>query len=700
MAVVDFSSVDIKFLSGVGPKRAEVLKKEAGIATYEDLLYYFPYKYIDKSRIYRISEINGNMPYIQIEGCITDFYEQGAGKGRRLCATFSDKSGSVELVWFQGAKYITDRYIKGKLYIVFGKPNLYGGKITIAHPEIEVPSDRTDTSLTLQGCYNTTEAMKKKFITSRYIHKLIETLWSNRTAPLPETLPPYIVKKYSLLSLHEAIRNIHFPKTPEMLHKAQLRLKFDELFYIQLNLLRYMNLRKRNMNGFRFSKVGNFVNSFYRECLPFDLTNAQKRVIKEIRADMGSGKQMNRLLQGDVGSGKTIVALMAMLMALDNNRQVCLMAPTEILAEQHYASITEQLDGMPVRVDLLTSTIKGRRRNDTLSALASGDVNILIGTHAVIEDNVVFAQLGLVVIDEQHRFGVAQRAKLWLKSAAPPHVLVMTATPIPRTLAMTVYGDLNVSVLDELPPGRKPVLTRHVSAGRRVALYQKLESEIANGHQVYYVFPLIKENEKMDLRDLENGFEALKKIFPNRRLAYVHGKMSPAEKSEVMERFANGSVDILVATTVIEVGVNVPNATVMVVEEAQRFGLSQLHQLRGRVGRNAEQAYCFLVTPEKMAENTRKRIEIMVETNDGFRISEEDMRMRGPGDLQGTLQSGMPFDLRIANLATDGRILEEARALAHEVLESDPQHNRSYNDILWRQLSRTRKHEINWSEIS
>ena len=433
MAVVDFSSVDIKFLSGVGPKRAEVLKKEAGIATYEDLLYYFPYKYIDKSRIYRINEINGNMPYIQIEGCITDFYEQGAGKGRRLCATFSDKSGSVELVWFQGAKYITDRYIKGKLYIVFGKPNLYGGKITIAHPEIEVPSDRTDTSLTLQGCYNTTEAMKKKFITSRYIHKLIETLWSNRTAPLPETLPPYIVKKYSLLSLHEAIRNIHFPKTPEMLYKAQLRLKFDELFYIQLNLLRYMNLRKRNMNGFRFSKVGNFVNSFYRECLPFDLTNAQKRVIKEIRADMGSGKQMNRLLQGDVGSGKTLVAVMCMLIAADNDYQSCIMAPTEILATQHYENIRRMTGKLDIGVALLTGSTKKSERETICAGLLSGEIKIIVGTHALIEEYVEFRNIGFVVIDEQHRFGVEQRSKLWRKNDSPPHVLVMTATPIQQS---------------------------------------------------------------------------------------------------------------------------------------------------------------------------------------------------------------------------------------------------------------------------
>lgn len=695
----DILSQDIKYLKGIGPLRAKVLYSDMSIRTIRDLLETYPYRYIDRSRTYKICELREGMSFVQIRGRIISFQAEGNGRKKHLKALFSDGQGIMELVWFRGISYIEKQYKPGVEYVAFGSPQVFGSRWSMAHPELEKP-DSVQASVAFYPCYHTSGDMKRARITSKQMVDFVATALAALRVPLPETLPPYIVERKKLCSRDEAIRYIHRPRNYEQIAAAERRLKFEELFYIQLGILDYARERQERSAGQCFTRIGSLFNGFYQYHLDFALTNAQKRVLREIRADVGSGKQMNRLLQGDVGSGKTIVALMAMLMALDNNRQVCLMAPTEILAEQHYASITEQLDGMPVRVDLLTSTIKGRRRNDTLSALASGDVNILIGTHAVIEDNVVFAQLGLVVIDEQHRFGVAQRAKLWLKSAAPPHVLVMTATPIPRTLAMTVYGDLNVSVLDELPPGRKPVLTRHVSAGRRVALYQKLESEIANGHQVYYVFPLIKENEKMDLRDLENGFEALKKIFPNRRLAYVHGKMSPAEKSEVMERFANGSVDILVATTVIEVGVNVPNATVMVVEEAQRFGLSQLHQLRGRVGRNAEQAYCFLVTPEKMAENTRKRIEIMVETNDGFRISEEDMRMRGPGDLQGTLQSGMPFDLRIANLATDGRILEEARALAHEVLESDPQHNRSYNDILWRQLSRTRKHEINWSEIS
>lgn len=687
MAVVDFSSVDIKFLSGVGPKRAEVLKKEAGIATYEDLLYYFPYKYIDKSRIYRISEINGNMPYIQIEGCITDFYEQGAGKGRRLCATFSDKSGSVELVWFQGAKYITDRYIKGKLYIVFGKPNLYGGKITIAHPEIEVPSDRTDTSLTLQGCYNTTEAMKKKFITSRYIHKLIETLWSNRTAPLPETLPPYIVKRYSLLSLHEAIRNIHFPKTPEMLHKAQLRLKFDELFYIQLNLLRYMNLRKRNMNGFRFSKVGNFVNSFYRDCLPFDLTNAQKRVIKEIRADMGSGKQMNRLLQGDVGSGKTLVAVMCMLIAADNDYQSCIMAPTEILATQHYENIRRMTGKLDIGVALLTGSTKKSERETICAGLLSGEIKIIVGTHALIEEYVEFRNIGFVVIDEQHRFGVEQRSKLWRKNDSPPHVLVMTATPIPRTLAMTLYGDLDVSIIDELPPGRKPVTTLLRFDNNLPAIYEALRKQLAEGRQAYIVYPLIRESEKSDLKNLMEGYEQIKRIFPEYEVCMVHGKLKSREKEEEMQKFVSGKARIMVATTVIEVGVDVPNASVMMIQNAERFGLSQLHQLRGRVGRGAEQSYCILLASHKLSNDSRRRLDIMCKTNDGFEIAEADLQLRGPGDMEGTQQSGIPFNLRIARITRDGQILQLAREAASFVLENDPLLEEEADLVLKKRLS-------------
>lgn len=695
----DILSQDIKFLKGVGPQRARTLSSDMSINTIGDLLETYPYRYIDRSRTYRIADLRDGMSYVQIRGRIISYSSEGTGRKKHLKALFSDGRGIMELVWFRGTSYVEKRYKTGTDYIAFGQPQVFGGRWSMAHPELEEP-DSVQTSIAFYPCYHTSGDMKRVRITSKQMVDFVAAALSALRAPLPETLPSYIVERKGLCSRNEAIRFIHRPETYEQIAAAERRLKFEELFYIQLGILNYARQRQEHSSGQCFTRIGALFNGFYQYHLPFPLTGAQKRVLREIRADVGSGKQMNRLLQGDVGSGKTIVALMAMLMALDNNRQVCLMAPTEILAEQHYETISEQLAELPIRVDLLTSTVKGSRRKDILSALAAGQVNILIGTHAVIEDNVVFAQLGLVVIDEQHRFGVAQRAKLWLKSAAPPHVLIMTATPIPRTLAMTVYGDLNVSVLDELPPGRKPVLTSHISSEYRAQLYQKINIEISKGHQIYYVFPLIKENEKMDLRDLENGFEYLKKVFPERSIAYVHGKIPPAEKNEIMSRFSEGKIDILVATTVIEVGVNVPNATVMVIEEAQRFGLSQLHQLRGRVGRNAEQAYCFLVTSGKLANTTRRRIEIMVETNDGFRISEEDMRLRGPGDLQGTLQSGMPFDLHIANLATDGLILEEARALAHEVIDSDPQRNRSYNDILWNQLRILKKNDINWSEIS
>ena len=685
--MVEFASVDIKFLSGVGPKRAEILKKEAGIATYEDLLYYFPYKYIDKSRIYKICEIDGNMPYIQIEGVITDFFEQGKGKGRRLCATFSDKSGSVELVWFQGIKYITERYMKGKLYVVFGKPAVYGGKITIAHPEIDVPSNNSDANLTLQGYYNTTEVMKKRFITSRYIHKLIETLWSNRTTPLPETLPQYVVNRYSLISLHEAIRNIHFPKTPEMLHKAQLRLKFDELFYIQLNLLRYMSLRKQNLNGFKFSKVGNFVNSFYRECLPFDLTNAQKRVIKEIRADMGSGKQMNRLLQGDVGSGKTLVAVMCMLIAADNDYQSCIMAPTEILATQHYENIRRMTSKLGIGVALLTGSTKKSEREVICAGLLSGEIKIVVGTHALIEEYVEFRNIGFVVIDEQHRFGVEQRSKLWRKNDSPPHVLVMTATPIPRTLAMTLYGDLDVSVIDELPPGRKPVTTLLRFDNNLPAIYEALRKQLREGRQAYIVYPLIQESEKSDLKNLLDGYEHIKKVFPEYEVCMVHGKLKSREKDAEMQKFVSGEARIMVATTVIEVGVDVPNASVMMIQNAERFGLSQLHQLRGRVGRGAEQSYCILLASHKLSNDSRRRLDIMCKTNDGFEIAEADLQLRGPGDMEGTQQSGIPFNLRIARITRDGQILQLAREAASFVLDNDPLLEREENLILKKRLS-------------
>ena len=690
---------DIKYLKGVGPSRASMLGKELSIHTVGDLVTTYPYRYIDRSKVYAVCELREGMQYVQVRGKIIYFETEGEGRKKRLKALFSDGAGVMELVWFRGISYVQKQYKTGKEYVAFGIPQIYGGRWSIAHPELE-ESQPQGVQTVFAPYYHTTEKMKRCNITSKTVEKLIKGALTELGGNIPETIPPYILKREKLCTRAQAITAIHFPQSFDQLEAARKRLKFEELFYIQLGLLNYASERQARAIGQRFVKIGDAFNGFYKYHLPFSLTNAQKRVLHEIRADVGSGKQMNRLLQGDVGSGKTIVALMTMLMAIDNNRQVCLMAPTEILAEQHYETISKMLDGMPIRTDLLTSSIKGKRRKATLEALASGEVKILIGTHAVIEDKVVFAQLGLAVIDEQHRFGVAQRAKLWLKSPAPPHILVMTATPIPRTLAMTVYGDLNVSVLDELPPGRKPVLTKRVENHQRTELFRLLENEIRKGHQVYYVFPLIKENEKMDLRDLENGYEWLCKTFPNRKIAYVHGKMGADDKNKVMTTFAKGDIDILVATTVIEVGVNVPNATVMVIEGAQRFGLSQLHQLRGRVGRNADQAYCFLVTPDKLSGDTRKRIDVMTLTNDGFKIAEEDLLLRGPGDLQGTMQSGLPFNLKIANLVTDGQLLEQARRMAHDVISADPQHNHSYNDILWKQLRQQRRTDISWEEIS
>lgn len=692
-------SQDIKYLKGVGPNRAKLLSSELSISTVGDLLTTYPYRYIDRSKIYAIGELRSGMQYVQVKGKIVYFETEGEGRRKRIKALFSDGAGMMELVWFNCIASVKKRYSVGKEYVAFGIPQLYCGRWSIAHPELEEPN-ADGAQAVFAPYYHTSEKMKSHGMTSKTLEKLIRGVLADAANSIPETLPTYILEQENLCSRRDAIIQIHAPQSYDLLEAARKRLKFEELFYIQLGILCYASERQARAIGQCFPRIGDAFNGFYKYHLPFNLTNAQKRVLREIRADVGSGKQMNRLLQGDVGSGKTIVALMAMLMAIDNNRQVCLMAPTEILAEQHYETITKMLEGMPIRVDLLTSSIKGKRRKDTLDALASAEVNILIGTHAVIEDNVVFARLGMAVIDEQHRFGVAQRASLWTKSAAPPHVLVMTATPIPRTLAMTVYGDLNVSVLDELPPGRKPVLTKRVEDWQRSELYRMLDNEISKGHQVYYVFPLIKENEKMDLRDLENGYDTLCKRFPNRRVAFVHGRLGADDKNYVMEQFAAGEIDILVATTVIEVGVNVPNATVMVIEGAQRFGLSQLHQLRGRVGRNADQAYCFLLTPGKLSGDTRKRIDIMTSTNDGFRIAEEDLQIRGPGDLQGTMQSGLPFNLKIANLVSDGAILEEARRMAHSVLSADPERNHSYNDVIWRQLKQQRQSDISWGEIS
>ena len=696
----DLTTRDIKYLQGVGPQRATMLNKELDIYSLHDLLYYFPYKYVDRSRLYYIHEIDGNMPYIQLKGQILSFETIGEGRQRRLVAHFSDGTGVVDLVWFQGIKYLMGKYKAHEEYIVFGKPTVFNGRINIAHPDIDPSKDLTLSAMGLQPYYNTTEKMKRAGLNSHALEKLMNNAFALLQGSLPETLSPQVVEENHLMSLDEALRNIHFPLNPEKLRRAQYRLKFEELFYVQLNILRYTKDRQRKYRGLVFERVGEVFNTFYTQNLPFQLTGAQKRVIKEIRKDMGSGRQMNRLLQGDVGSGKTLVALMSMLIALDNGFQACMMAPTEILAAQHYETIKQLLFGMNVRVELLMGSVKGKKREEILKGLLTGEVQILIGTHAVLEDTVNFASLGMVVIDEQHRFGVAQRAKLWSKNTRPPHVLVMTATPIPRTLAMTLYGDLDVSVIDELPPGRKPIQTIHQFDNRRASLYSGIRKQINEGRQVYIVYPLIKESEKIDIKNLEEGYEHVCAEFPECQVSKVHGQMKPAEKDAEMQRFVNGETQIMVATTVIEVGVNVPNASVMVIENAERFGLSQLHQLRGRVGRGADQSYCILVTSYKLSEETRKRLEIMVQTNDGFEIAEADLKLRGPGDLEGTQQSGVAFDLKIADIARDGQLLQHVREIASGIIEKDPTGVLPENEILWRQLQSLRKTHVNWSAIS
>ena len=698
--MLDLTGRDIKFLQGVGPQRAAMLNKELNICSFHDLLYYFPYKYVDRSRLYYIHEIDGNMPYIQLKGQILSFETLGEGRQRRLVAHFSDGTGVVDLVWFQGIKYLTGHYKAHEEYIVFGKPTVFNGRINIAHPDIDLPKDLTLSAMGLRPYYHTTEKMKRAGLNSHALEKLVGNVFALLKETLSETLSPKILEQHHLMTLDESLRNIHFPQNPEKLRKAQYRLKFEELFYVQLNILRYAKDRQRKFRGLYFERVGEIFNTFYSQNLPFQLTSAQKRVIKEIRKDMGSGRQMNRLLQGDVGSGKTLVALMSMLIALDNGYQTCMMAPTEILATQHYETVTRLLYGMNIRVELLMGSVKGKKRDEILKGLLTGDVQILIGTHAVLEDTVNFSSLGMVVIDEQHRFGVAQRAKLWMKNTCPPHVLVMTATPIPRTLAMTLYGDLDISVIDELPPGRKPIQTIHQFDNRRPSLYAGIRKQIAEGRQVYIVYPLIKESEKMDIKNLEEGYGHICAEFPDCKVSKVHGQMKPAEKDAEMQRFVNGETQIMVATTVIEVGVNVPNASVMVIENAERFGLSQLHQLRGRVGRGADQSYCILVTSYKLSEETRKRLEIMVQTCDGFEIAEADLKLRGPGDLEGTQQSGMAFDLKIADIARDGQLLQYVREVAMGILDKDPNGILPENEVLWRQLKALRKTNVNWAAIS
>ncbi len=693
---------DIQFLPGVGPNRRKMLSTELGINTFGDLIEYYPYKHIDRSRIYTISEVSSDMPFIQVKGRILSFETfKMSPRKKRLVAHFTDGTGHVmDLTWFNYTDSIEKKYKVNTEYIVFGRPQFFNGRIQVVHPDIENIDDAITPSMKMLPYYHTTDKMKKAGINSRAIEKMVMRLLPMLNEPISETLPDFITAKHHLVSRDKALRDIHNPTTAKELEQARLRLKFEELFYVQLNIIRYASDQRRKFRGYVFSQIGKYFNDFYHAHLPFALTEAQKRVIREIRRDTASGRQMNRLLQGDVGSGKTLVALMSMLIAIDNGYQACIMAPTEILAEQHLQTIMQFLGGMDLRVEMLTGIVKGRRRQEILNGLLDGTVNILVGTHAIIEEAVQFAHLGMVVIDEQHRFGVAQRAKLWSKSTNPPHVLVMTATPIPRTLAMTLYGDLDVSVIDELPPGRKPVVTRHVYENNISQLYNGIRQQINAGRQVYIVFPLIEESEKIDLKNLEDGFLSLQQALPEFTMSKVHGRMKPAEKETEMKRFVSGETQILVATTVIEVGVNVPNASVMVILDAQRFGLSQLHQLRGRVGRGADQSYCILVTGHKLAEDTRKRIDIMCDTNDGFRIAEADLKLRGPGDLEGTQQSGMAFDLKIANIAQDGQIIQIARDTAREIVDADPECNNPRNIILWNRLQQLRKTSINWGAIS
>lgn len=696
----DILKTDIKYITGVGPQKKDILKREIGIETYGDLLEYYPYKYVDRSHIYTISSLSPDMPFVQIKGRILSFesFQMGVKK-KRLVAHFGDGTGVVDLVWFSGTQYVSKNYKTGVEYIVFGKPTIYGGRFQISHPELDLAENLQLSEMGMQPFYVTTERMKNSGLSSRSLEKIVKALLS-KLPPQPETLPDYITAPLHLVSRDAAIRGVHYPHAQMEMQKARERLKFEELFYVQLNILRYTANHRRKYRGYLLPRIGEHFNSFFKQNLKFELTGAQKRVMHEIQADMNTGRQMNRLVQGDVGSGKTLVALMAMLIAVDNGFQACMMAPTEILAEQHLATIKDFLKGLNVRVELLTSIVKGKKRKEILEGVVTGDVHILVGTHAVIEDTVQFHNLGLAVVDEQHRFGVAQRAKLWAKNQNPPHILVMTATPIPRTLAMTIYGDLDVSVIDELPPGRKPIQTLHKYDNQMTTLYNGIRQQITLGRQVYIVYPLISESEKMDLKNLEDGFEQLQNIFPDYKMSKVHGRMKPAEKEAEMQRFASGETQILVATTVIEVGVNVPNASVMVIMEAQRFGLSQLHQLRGRVGRGADQSYCILVSGHELSAETRKRLEIMTETNDGFRIAEADLKLRGPGDLEGTQQSGLAFDLKIADIARDGQLVQLARDEAQKIIDEDPECNSQRHALLWRRLNELRSDSVDWAQIS
>lgn len=693
----------LQFLPGVGPEKANILQTELDIRTVRDLLLYFPYRYVDRSVIYRICELTNDMPYVQLRGKVLSASEEGLGRSRRYEASFSDDSGIVKLVWFAGINYIKKTVVPGREFVVLGKPVLFNMTYSLSHPEIEeIKTDApTETLLGIHPVYHTTEKMKRRFVTSKFLEKLVVLVFQQLgNERISDTLSEDIRIFYNLMPLHEAIRSVHLPQNMQEVSKAQYRHKFEELFFLQLSILTLAKKRKIKTQGYLFNRIGDKFQSFYHDVLPFPLTGAQKRVVSEIRNDLFGGNQMNRLVQGDVGSGKTIVAILTMLLALDNGYQACLMAPTEILAEQHFNSISKMLGQINVKVGLLTGIVKGKKRQSIIEQLADDKIDIIVGTHALLEDNVVFRNLGCAIIDEQHRFGVEQRSKLWHKNQNPPHILVMTATPIPRTLAMTVYGDLDVSIIDELPPGRKPVATLHVYEQNFSKVAELILRETSIGRQVYIVYPLIKESEKSDLKDLEQGFDTICGMFPNLKTGKLHGKMKESEKNEIMRLFAEGVIQVLVSTTVIEVGVDVPNASVMIIVNAERFGLSQLHQLRGRVGRGAEKSYCVLITGYKLAENTRKRMEIMVGTNDGFAIAEEDLRLRGPGDIEGTQQSGLFFNLRIANIVRDNEILELARQAASSLVENDFEHLLPQNQCTWERLEQLHGHKVDWSSIS
>ena len=690
----------IEYMKGVGPQRAESLKKELGIHTCWGLLNFFPYRYIDRSKFYTVSELHPDLPYVQLRGRITNI-ESIKGKGSRLKAIFRDETGSVELVWFQGAKSVESALKPGEDYVLFGKPNFFRDRYSIPHPELELLSHfNAGIKGNLQGLYSSTEKATQKGLNSRGIEKLMRVLVPEISGSIHEIFPASILSRYALMDRRTAYEQIHFPASVEQMVRAQFRMKFEELFFLQMQLVRLKLTQTKKAKGFVFGEVGEVFNQFYKEFMPFELTNAQKRVVKEIRKDMGTGAHMNRLVQGDVGSGKTVVALLSMLIAIDNGFQACLMAPTEILAIQHYQTLTEMLGLMPVNVRLLTGSSKTSERNEILKGIAAGTIHILIGTHALIEPVVEFKNLGLAIIDEQHRFGVEQRFKLWKKNTTPPHVLIMTATPIPRTLAMTLYGDLDVSVIDELPPGRKPVKTSHHFDSARIKVFGFMEEQIKLGRQIYVVYPLIEESEKLDFKDLMDGYESLSRRFPlpDYQISVVHGKMNPAAKEIEMQRFADGKTHIMVATTVIEVGVNVPNASVMVIESAERFGLSQLHQLRGRVGRGADQSFCMLMTGNKLSNDARLRMETMCRTNDGFEIAEVDLKLRGPGDLMGTQQSGA-LDLRLADLAKDGDIVAASREAAQLLLEKDPDLTLPENQLVRQRLAQMVKDQIGRAHV-